>query len=186
MFLGEIYNACPSFAVQVDVDQPDRVYIKDEVLRATVTCSEEGYLYLFHRDAEGKVAMLYPNRFSKKNSIQKGETITVPAPGSIFQIRMDAPFGNELLKAVVSKEPLAFFDNLDLTGINMLPIGDEEGKELAKSVKGMKNSGWAVHQVSIRTVDPDAPQNGGVVDTGKKTRIFSLQRIINRLKNIRR
>ena len=97
--------------------------------------------------------MLFPNRFNKKNLIRKNESITVPAASSIFQIRIDAPFGNELLKAVVSLKPLAFFDDLDLTGINAMPIGEEEGKMLAKSVMALAKSNWAEHQVGIRTVE---------------------------------
>ena len=155
-FLGEMNNKHPSFAVRVNVDHADRVYVKDDLLQVSVESSEGGYLYLFYRDAVGNVTMLFPNRFQKKNLIQKNEPITVPAPGSIFQIRIDAPFGNELLKAIVSKEPLEFFADRDLTGINVLQINDEDGKNLAKSVMRIKKSDWEEHHVAIRTVDPDA------------------------------
>ena len=184
-FLDEIYNTRPSFAVRIEVDKPSRVYVKDEFLRTNVTTSKDGYLYLFYKDAEGNVAMLYPNRFNKKNAIQKGETVSIPTQGSIFQIRMSAPFGNELLKAVVSKEPLAFFDNMDLTGINMLPIGGEEGKELAKSAMALEKSDWAVHQVHIRNIDPDAPPSVVAPTSNGRARNFPHQRIIARLKIFR-
>ena len=182
VFLDEIHNVRPLFTVRVDVDQPDRVYAKDELLRVSVVSSEDGYLYLFYRDAAGNVAMLYPNRFNKKSTILKNAPIAVPAQDSIFQIRMDAPFGDELLKAVVSKKPLVFFENLDLTGINMLPMSDKEGKELVASLKAMNNSDWAAHQVHIRTVEL---KNIAVPTQERKTRSFPLQRIILRLKNIR-
>ena len=139
--------------VRVEADHPDKVYAKDDLLRVTVESGEDGYLYLFYRDAAGNVIMLFPNRFQKKNFVQKNEPVTVPSPNSIFQIRIDAPFGNELLKAVVSQKPLEFFADLDLTGINALPIAEEDGKTLAKSVMAMKPSDWAEHHVVIRTVD---------------------------------
>jgi len=185
VFLDEIRNARSSFSVQVNVDQPDRVYAKDELLRVTVTSSEDGYLYLFYREAEGNVAMLYPNRFNKKNTILKNDPVVVPAQDSIFQIRVDAPFGDELLKAVVSKKPLAYFEDMDLTGMNMLPIGDNDGTELVTSLAAMNNADWATHQVRIRTVDPDAPENIAVSTQERRTRSFPLQRIMFRLKNIR-
>ena len=188
VFLDEIHNVSPLFTVRVDVDQPDRVYAKNEFLRATVTSSEDGYLYLFYNEADGNVEMLYPNRFNKRNTILKNEPIAVPAQDSIFQIRIDAPFGDELLKAIVSKKPLMFFENLDLTGINMLTMRENEGKELVTSLKAMNNSDWATHQVRIRTVDPDIvdPDIPGAPTQKRKTRSFLLQRIILRLKNIRR
>ena len=171
------------FAVRVEVDHPDHVYVKGDLLRVSVESNEDGYLYLFYRDAAGNVAMLYPNRFNRRNAIQKNEALTIPSPGSIFQIRIDAPFGEELLKAIVSKEPLAFFDNLDLTGINMLQIGEEEGTMLAKSVMTMQHSHWASHQVHIRTVDPDAPQNVIAPTQERRARIAPLQRVMFRLKS---
>ena len=152
-FLGEINNKHSSFVVRVNVDHADRVYVKDDLLRITVESSAAGYLYLFHRDAVGNVTMLFPNRLQKKNLVQKNEPVTVPAPGSIFQIRIDAPFGNELLKAVASQEPLEFFAEMDLTGINTLRIDDEDGKKLAKSVMSMKKTDWTEHHIDIRTVD---------------------------------
>jgi len=185
VFFDEIHNVRPLFTVRVNVNQPDRVYAKDELLRVTVTSSENGYLYLFYCEAEGNVAMLYPNRFNKKSTILKSEPITVPPPDGIYQIRMDAPFGEELLTAVVSKKKLEFFENLDLTGINMLPISEKEGQELVASLKAMATSDWATNHVRFRTVDPDAPKNAVVPSLVRKTRSFPLQRLILRLRNVR-
>lgn len=151
-FVEEIANKHSGFTVRVDVNHPNRVYAKDELLVATVESSENGYLYLFYRDAVGNVTMLFPNRFQKRNMVKTNEPVIIPAPGSIFQIRIDAPFGNELFKAVVSKKPLEFFADMDLTGINMLPIAEDDGRELAKSVLAMEQSNWAEHHVGIRTV----------------------------------
>ena len=178
-FLGLLNNAHASFVVHIEVNHPDRVYTKDDLLQTTIESSEEGYLYLFCRNAEGNVAMLFPNRFKKNNVIRKNESITVPAEGSISQIRIDAPFGNELIKAVVSKKPLAFFGDLDLTGINTLVIGEEDGRELALSLKALEPLDWAEGQVFIRTVDPDNP-NPTIKRTIKRP---FLGRIIFRLKN---
>jgi len=152
-FIEEISNERSGFVVQVEADHPDRVYAKGDLLRVTIESSEDGYLYIFYRDAAGNVTMLFPNRFQKRNLIRKNEPVTVPAPGSIFQIKIGAPFGNELVKAVVSKEPLEFFANMDLTGINVLQIAEEDGKTLAQSVMAMKQSDWAEHHVDIRTND---------------------------------
>ena len=152
-FVEEISNERSGFAVRIDVDRADRVYAKDDLLSVTVESNEDGYLYLFYRDAAGNVTMLFPNRFQKKNLVRKNEPVAVPAPGSIFQIKIGAPFGNELLKAIISKEPLEFFADLDLTGINVLRISEEDGEKLVKSVMPMKQADWAEHHVDIRTSD---------------------------------
>jgi len=175
-FLGLLSNAHSPFVVRIEVNHPNRVYTKDDFFRATIESSEEGYLYLFYRDAEGNVAMLFPYRFKRNNVVRKNESITVPAEGGNFQIRIDVPFGNELIKAVVSKKPLEFFDDLDLAGINTLIIGEEDGRELALSLKALEPSDWAESHVFIRTVDPDNP---GIKRTIKRP---FLGRIIFRLK----
>ena len=180
-----------SFAVRVEVDHPDRVYAEGDLLRVTVEPGEDGYLYLFYRDAAGNVTMLFPNRFQKKNLIKKRESVTVPTTSSIFQIRIDAPFGRERLKAVVSREPLEFFADTDLTGINMLQIAEEDGHELAKSVMKMKPSDWAEQHVDICTVDfrKDSEDSTTVVvpkqsQIRKPKKLFSCWRIF-RLKGCR-
>ena len=150
-FVEEISNERPGFAVRVDVDRSDRIYAKDDLLTATVESSEDGYLYLFYRDAPGNVSVLFPNRFQKDNFVRKNETVTVPARGSNFQIRMDAPFGNEMLKAVVSKKPLTYIDNTAFTGSNMTPVGEGTAKSFSKSFE-KETPDWAEHQVHIQTI----------------------------------
>lgn len=150
-FVEELSNERSSFAVRVVVDRSDRVYAKDDLLRATVTSSEDAYLYLFYRDAEGNVAVLFPNRFQKDNFVRKDETVTVPAQGSNFKIRIDAPFGEELLKAVVSKKPLEYIDSTIFASADVTPVSEGTMKNFAKSYE--KNiSDWAEHQVGIRTI----------------------------------
>ncbi len=170
-FVEEIANERSSFAVRVDVDHADRVYAKDDLLRASVTSSEDGYLYLFYRDAVGNVSVLFPNRFQKDNFVRKNEPVTVPADGSGFKIRIDAPFGDELLKAVVSKKPLAYIDTTSFTGADITPVGEGTAKSFSRAfpkVLEKEMPDWAEHQVRIRTVDsdtgpdrPSAPSTGG-------------------------
>ncbi len=150
-FVEEISNERSSFAVRVDVDRPDRVYAKDDLLRATVESSEDGYLYLFYRDAAGNVSVLFPNRFQKDNFVQKNEAVAVPAPGSSFKIRIDAPFGGEMLKAVVSKKPLPYIDNAAFVVANLTPVNDGTAKSFSKSFE-KEAPDWAEHQVHIQTV----------------------------------
>ncbi|MCL2744734.1 MAG: DUF4384 domain-containing protein, partial [Planctomycetaceae bacterium] len=132
-FVEDINNEHSSFAVRVDVNHSSRIYTKDDLLQATVTSSENGYLYLFYRDAVGNVSVLFPNRFQQENSIRKNETVAVPAPGSNFKIRMDAPFGSEMLKAVVSLKPLTYIDTAAFIGASATPVNETTAKSFSKS-----------------------------------------------------
>ena len=165
-FVEGISNERSSFAVRVDVDRTDRVYAKDDLLHVTVESSEDGYLYLLYRDAAGNVVVLFPNRFQKDNFIPKNETVTVPAPGSNFRIRMDAPFGGELLKAVVTKKPLTHIDTTAFIGANATPVAEGTAKFFTQSF-GKETPDWAEHQVWLQTV---ASRSGQPVspDSGKR------------------
>lgn len=143
-FIEKMLNEQASFGVRVDVDRSDRTYVKDDLLQVTVKSSEDGYLYLFYRNAAGKVSVLFPNKFHKDNFIRKNETLPVPALASGFQIRIDAPFGAELLKAVVSKKQLT-----DIGGA-VTQVTEETGKLLLQSLEA-ETSDWAEHHVRIQT-----------------------------------
>src|SRR5439155_3522590 len=57
------------------------------------------------------VLCLYPNRFQSNNRIAGEKEITIPDPDDEkFKIRIGTPVGKELLKAIVTKKPLATLD----------------------------------------------------------------------------
>ena len=164
-----ISNEHSSFAVRVDVDRADRVYAKDDLLNVTVESSEDGYLYLFYRDSQGNVAVLFPNKFQTDNAIKKSQLVTVPMVGSNFRIRIDSPFGDELLKAVVSKKPLENVDIERFSKGNVTPVDEGAMKQFAKSLptgKDSTQSDWAEHKVDIQTVQT----RPGASDTGSGKR----------------
>ena len=165
-FPEEIVNANAAFSVQVEVDRPDRVYAGGELLAATVTSSEDGHLYLFYRDADANVSVLFPNRFQKDNRISRNERTPVPGPGAGFQIRIGVPFGHELLKAVVSKKPLPFIDNaMDFAKYVTPEVSDNVGNNIAGALEREAKTDWAEHEIHIRTVksrevNPPPPEEG--------------------------
>ncbi|MDR0327242.1 MAG: DUF4384 domain-containing protein, partial [Planctomycetaceae bacterium] len=160
-FLEKIGNTHSAFSVQVEADHPDGVYSEGELLRASVTSREDGYLYLFYRDADAKVTVLFPNRYQRDNLIHRNENVPVPGPGAGFQIRVGVPFGDELLKAVVSKKPLTFIDDaMDFAKFSIAQVDDNAGVNIANALEREAESpDWAEHAINIRTVPK--PSGGG-------------------------
>ena len=158
-FLEKIDNDNSSFSVLVEVDRPDRVYQEGEILQIYVTSKEDGYLYLFYRDADAKVQVLFPNRFEQDNRIQQDVRVPVPGPGAGFRIRVGAPFGHELLKAVVSKRPLPFIDSaMDFAKFAIAPVDDTTGDTLSNAIMERRAEfpteppDWAEHEINILTM----------------------------------
>ncbi|MDR1384578.1 MAG: caspase family protein, partial [Planctomycetaceae bacterium] len=168
-FVEEISNERSSFAVRVNVNHADRIYAKDDLLQATVESSEDGYLYLLYRDASGNVSVLFPNKFQKDNFIRKNNAAVVPATESNFKIRIDAPFGEEMLKAVISQKPLTYMDNMMFSQSAATPVNEETAKSFSKSFS-KETPDWAEHQVNIQTTESrSSNENNGNNHNGGNT-----------------
>jgi len=156
-FVEKFNISNPAFPVVVDVDKPDRVYAEGDVLQVFVESQDDGYLYLFYRDADAKVTILFPNQYQKDNRIERNERVPVPGPSAGFRIRVGAPFGHELLKAVVSKKPLPFIDStMDFAKFVIASVDDNTGNTIAaameQEVAASDSPGWAEHEINIRTI----------------------------------
>jgi len=165
VFLQKIDNANPAFPVVVDVDRANRVYVAKDIMQVTVTSQKDGFLYLFYRDADAKVIVLFPNQFQQNNRIQGGVPF-VSGPKVGFQIRVCPPFGFEQLKAVVSKKPLPFIDGMGNTkdfakfviasgndNNPYAPVDDNAGNALLRAMEGAEDVDWAEGEINIRTVE---------------------------------
>jgi hypothetical protein len=71
-----------------------------------VTSTMEGYLYLFHIDADRKVLRIFPNQYQREARIRAGAAREVPAPGAPFKFEASPPFGLETTFAMVTAVPL--------------------------------------------------------------------------------
>jgi Domain of unknown function (DUF4384) len=75
-----------------------------------INSNTDGYLYLFHSDADKSVARIFPNQYQREAKIQTGQTLQVPAPGAPFKFEASPPFGLETTFAIVSATPLSDAD----------------------------------------------------------------------------
>jgi hypothetical protein len=143
-------NDAATWMVRVDVDHKDRVYRTGDLLTATVRSERAGYLYLFNVDVDGEVTCLFPNKSQSNNKIEANTDIVVPDPNKPdFRIRVDEPTGRELLKAIVTTQPLK-----DST-LKDLKLDD---LKKATGPKYQAVSGKSVKKLSVELItgDPDA------------------------------
>jgi hypothetical protein len=172
-------NDNPVWKVRVHVDHADNVYRVDDEMKVFVKSEKEGYLYLFYCDAGGHVSVLFPNKVQTDNKIPAGKEIRVPAEEATFRLRITEPEGKEVLKALVTLEPLKSLkvDNLTRDNFTVLsldsfkgaiaePVGgeappgtrqrDEERREKPREyVQKMKK--WAEHDVQITVIGKGKP-----------------------------
>ncbi len=154
-------NLTPPFLVRVDVDQADRLYHAGDTIQVSVRSEREGYLYLFYCDASGQTTCLFPNQIQAENRIPANESVIVPAANAPFQLRVGPPFGTEVMKAVVTTEPLQSIELDTLTKGGFTPL--KAGKLKAVFVEAKENYSdpsaaqphsrqWAEHHLQIVTL----------------------------------
>jgi hypothetical protein len=169
--LAEI-NDTPAFLVRADVDHPNRVYRGGECIQASVRSERQGYLYLLYCDANKQITCLFPNQVQRENFIPANQTILIPDPAAMFRLRVGPPFGNEILKAIVTSEPLRSLELETLTKGDMTWLNSRKLKAVFVEVNGGDTSldptlqdtqalretnrerarQWSEHCVSITTV----------------------------------
>ncbi len=62
------------------------VYHVGERLNLSVQLSEAGYLYCYYRDESGKIARIYPNRYTPNAYLEAGQRIDIPGQNAEFSI----------------------------------------------------------------------------------------------------
>lgn len=143
----------PPFLVRVDVNHDSHVYEFGDVLEVTVVSEEPGYLYLIYCMADGKVCTLFPNEFDDDHRIEAHQPLTVPGPDAGFRMRIGPPAGDELLKAVVTRErlPVEVVRKLVEKTSKAIQENNEKGVFL-EAVDRLDPSQWSEHQVKLRIV----------------------------------
>jgi hypothetical protein len=155
LFVEGEQNPRQAFVVRVSVDHENHIYREDDLLKATVRSSADGFLYLFNRDSQGKIRCLFPNSFQTDNAIRANrDTHVPPLEGATFRIRIGAPFGDEVLKAIVTKERLSI-DTKELRESAMTEVAYSGVKTAIVEGVGRDATKWAEHSVTFKTVAKD-------------------------------
>ncbi len=155
LFVEEQQNPHQAFVVRVSVDHADHIYREGDLLKATVRSSADGFLYLFNRDSLGTIRCLFPNKFQTDNAIRANrDTHVPPLAEAAFRIRIGAPFGDEVLKAIVTKERLSI-DTKELRESAATEIAYSGVKAAIVEGVGRDAAKWAEHSVTFKTVAKD-------------------------------
>jgi hypothetical protein len=77
-----------------------------EEIKYFVTSTIDGYLYLFHVDADKNILRIFPNQYQREGRIRAGAALEVPVPGAPFKFEASPPFGLETTFAIVTAVPL--------------------------------------------------------------------------------
>jgi hypothetical protein len=95
-----------------------------EAIQYFVNSTMDGYLYLFHVDADRKIVRIFPNPHQPSAQVRAGAPVEVPGAGAPFRFEASPPFGLETTFAVVTPAPLDEKDFQPTRGGFAAPKGD--------------------------------------------------------------
>jgi TolB-like protein len=78
------------------------VYYEGEDLVIHFKANRDCYLKIYHIDVNGKMALIFPNKFHHNNFITKDRVYSIPESYYGFVFRLGAPYGTEFIKVVAS------------------------------------------------------------------------------------
>jgi hypothetical protein len=115
-----------SWRVDVTTNRPGTgaSFRQGESIQYFVNSTMDGYLYLFHVDADRKIVRIFPNPHQPSAQVRAGVPVEVPGAGAPFRFEASAPFGLETTFAVVTPAPLDEKDFRPAEGGFTVPKGD--------------------------------------------------------------
>ena len=147
-------------------------------MEVTVTSSRAGYLYLLYKDAKGSVTLLFPNGFHSSNRIEANEKVTIPDAKMNFDLKTMAPFGKEVLQAIVTLKPVDLKSLSNIGGRQVFNVlnsrqlaGLKDEFSRAIGVVGRNEEGSSENDCAEYTIEITTVPKGQVPQTNKK-RIF--------------
>ena len=130
---------------------------KGEEIRYFVTATTDGWLYIFHIDADRKMVRIFPNQFQREARITAGAAVEVPGPGAPFRFEAAPPFGLETTFAIVTPIPLDEKDFQPVGGGFAKPTQDVPALVAARGLRVPPIAGAPAGGASTPSGDSSAP-----------------------------
>ncbi|MBS3786808.1 PEGA domain-containing protein [Candidatus Bipolaricaulota bacterium] len=137
--------------VNLELNRPR--YRPGSEVEMELNLNKRAYLYLYNIDTEGKVNLLFPNKYEKSNHLGPGK---VSLPGKGYSFIAGGKEGTEYLGAIASTQPLELFTSINQEKFenNPFPRLSQDAQSFALSGKEKISSevspkDWAISWTRI-------------------------------------
>ena len=95
------------FEVRLTTDRGSApTYHDGEAMTLRFSSDRDCYVTIYNVDTQGRVTLLFPNRYQMDNRITRGRPYAVPAAQAKWDLRIEGEPGVESLQAIATTEPL--------------------------------------------------------------------------------
>ncbi|MDK2785353.1 MAG: hypothetical protein PWQ80_32 [Thermotoga sp.] len=139
-----IFPEKPYFTVDVWLDKPEgSVYNVGERIEIFVKSSRDAYILVYDINAQGKVTLIFPNKYESDNFVRANEIKKIPSR-STYSLRVSPPYGKEYIQVIASTTPIPIFKELkELGTTQMFPtLSDNVEEYVQKRLKPYLTGEW--------------------------------------------
>ena len=122
-------------------------FVEGDVISFLLTLNSDAYIYLFYKDAENNIFLIYPNQKSSSQLFKSGFFIPLPPKEQHFQFKIQAPFGEETLYAIASDNPQVSLAGKQLE--NGLSLIDSSIREIETSLRQQSKDGFGISELKL-------------------------------------
>jgi uncharacterized caspase-like protein len=122
--LAALDNPAPSFCVSLAVKGGRERFLvypegdpRRETIEFVIRAEQDCHLVLLSVDSHGQVTLLLPNKWQHDTRIDAGRRYRIPEPGSEFVFSIRMPPGQDVIKAIATRKPLAL-RHVNAKGLN--------------------------------------------------------------------
>jgi len=154
----QIINPHPPFSLRLWLDKErGAIYTSGEKIKISFQASRDSYVTLYNYDTEGRVKVIFPNRYSPNNFVRAGEIKSIEG---IIDPRSRP--GIEYVQGFAATRPIFLSDReKDLISKEFMPEVSPDYKKHTQTIKGIIVSipptAWTSSNILSYTVRPITP-----------------------------
>ena len=148
-------NRQPAFLVRADVNRSTRDYRQGDGLSVRVASEVDAYLYVLYQQADGRIFQIFPNAHQLDNRVPARQTVEIPAKDDAFRWSAGPPFGDEVIKVIASRRPIADLADPALRQDRFNAVSGKQIKGIELELGTEPPNQWAEYDVKIHTYPAD-------------------------------
>jgi len=149
----QIINPHPPFSLRLWLDKErGATYAPGEKIKISFQASRDSYVVLYNYDTEGRVKIIFPNRYSPRNFLRAGEIKSIEGV-----LDPNTRPGIEYVQGFATTRPMFLSDReRDLISKKFMPEISKDYKHFTKTIKGiiisMPPTAWTSSNILSYTV----------------------------------
>ncbi len=113
-------NSGDSIKVNLWVNHPDGVYHDGDTMSIYLSANKDVYAELVYVDASGQSLIIFPNTYEWNNRLRAGKVYAIPNPETDGILKVEPPFGREIIKVYASETPFPIPNGRKVNGLVLL------------------------------------------------------------------